>query len=221
VAGSTSIACLGATAAWVHYKLDFQTDFSESNAALLWQSLDRGRLFIERYAGKSSGVPAGAHLFAPSAAMANSEAFLLASVDERPAEFILRGHTQQDCYRLRLTRRTAGSAQAMLAVEVLKRRNGRDTRLWPGEEQTGPIVFPHALATIQVEMDADRFSVWLRKPYAGTVAGIPRFDGFDRRLLAHWTDGEFRDGLLGLWGPEHRAPSGRQDFRVFAVGLRA
>ncbi|MEZ5353608.1 MAG: hypothetical protein R2762_13300 [Bryobacteraceae bacterium] len=223
VAAATSSVCAAAMAGWQRYKLDFQTDFSESNPGLLWQALDKGALFIERFQGRNSGVPEGPHLLRPSAAMADSQALLLATVDKRPADFILRGHSQSDCYRLRIEKRPqANTNDTLLAVEVFKRRKGKDTRVWPaGNTQAGPIRFRQAMATVEVEMDGDRFAVWLRKPLTGYILGIPRFEGMEKTLLAHWTDGEFRDGLLGVWGPWERASRSIEDFRVFSVGLRA
>ncbi len=223
VAGATSTMCAAGMAGWLRYKLDFQTDFSEANPGLLWQALEKGALFIERFQGKASGVPEGPHLLMPSATMADSQALLLATVDKRPADFILRGHSQSDCYRLRLhKRRQTNSSDTLLSVEVFKRRKGQDTRMWPaGKEQAGPVRFGQAMATVEVEMDGDRFAVWLRKPLTGDILGIPRFEGLDRNLLAHWTDGEFRDGLLGIWGPAARSARANEDFRVFEVGLRS
>ncbi|MEZ5403387.1 MAG: hypothetical protein R2729_27145 [Bryobacteraceae bacterium] len=215
-AAATAATAAGAVA-WFRNRLDFGTDFSEPNAVALWRSFESARLAIEPYDGRSSAVPSGGHLLMPSATMADSQAFVLAAVHGRPAEFMLRANSPRDCYRLRI-----GKYGRKLTAAVFKRRAERESRVWPNE-RNGRIYLDYlsSMATVEVAMDGPSFSVWLRDRPRPPLAGMPRFEGSRRTLLAHWEDGEFRDGLVGIWGPHARSARPADDYRVFSVGLRA
>jgi hypothetical protein len=189
----------------------FSTDFSEPEPLRHWWQLETDGLTIEPFETQMSAVPRGPSLAKPTRTMSDGQAFFQFVQQRREAGFILRGQDERDCYRVTYTPQiVAGRPEMVLSAR--RRRRGVD------REIARRVVTDLRLASqtrqhISVEMEGAQFAARLHWNEPSRIPGWPAAS--KEMVIATWKDDTFRDGAVGVWGPE-RAER-QSEFRLLTV----
>jgi hypothetical protein len=190
---------------------NFSTDFSEAEPLKHWWQLETDGLMLEPFEKRMSAVPRGPSLAKPTRTMANGQAFFEFVQQQREAGFILRGQDERDCYRVTYTPQVNGGKPEMV-LSARRRRRGAEKEI-ARRVITDLTVASQTRHHISVEMDGSQFAARLHWTEPSRIPGWP--PASKEMVIATWKDDTFRDGAVGLWGPERRETEG--EFRLLTV----
>jgi hypothetical protein len=143
--------------------------------------------------------------------MVDGQAFFLFVQQRREAGFILRGQDERDCYRVTYTPQIkAGRPEMVLSAR--RRRHGVE------REIARRVVTDLRLASqtrqhISVEMEGPQFAARLHWTEESRIPGWPATS--KEMVIVTWKDDTFRDGAVGVWGPER--VDRESEFRLLSV----
>jgi hypothetical protein len=226
-----------------HQGRRFYTDFSECNAASKWDPLGAANLLVEKHDGKMSGVPMGP-LFASSlGSISNGSVRFKFRPRLTPPNqvgqahgVILRGQDRENCYVFHLSR-TTERRKTVLQPVVTTLLGGSAADVAFGDTFTDEAYTVASDYEIGVMMNGSVFHFQIfrelggyelpRRPDGQPVGWLPpkvELPGIANPKASAPLDfskekpdfGLFREGHIGLWGPDRRA-IGESDFRVYSV----
>jgi hypothetical protein len=207
------VAEFSEAARYVQQHLAFFTDFTERDPLRFWHpQLARG-LTIEPFEDRMSALPAGLSLLKPSAGMTDGRTLFHFMADGREAQFMLRGQDHRNGYLVQLRRRREGEA-TVVDLSVRKLRGGRWKRILTTTARA-PIVTRLSGQRVSIEMEGNSFAARLHWEQERFLPGLP--PALNETVVASWRDTSFRDGAVGLWGPNQPAARSGREFRVFSV----
>ena len=124
---------------------------------------------------------------------------------------MIRGQSHNDCYLVSL-RRNIVDGTPRLTFRVDKRRKGYTKPL------TGIAIEDFQIATpvkqrMAIEMDGKNFAArleWTERNQLG-------WEQTESRVIHTWKDDSYRQGAVGLYGPQRPRNGGDGEFRIFSV----
>jgi hypothetical protein len=213
-----------------HSLIDFETNFTEDHPLKFWQSWGNAGLRLEQVKDRVTAVPVGPSVLAPSTGMSIGQAHFAFQLGQpsrygknrpvetiQPAQFIIRGQDQSNCYVLKIEH--DGLSDVPQLIASAERRRGGKRTLVKSEIFSDLVLAQKSGLTVRVEMEKERFAAFIEYEEPGW------FSTHKHKPLIRWADPTFSDGQVGLWGTDsgksRSAAIGEdQRFRVFSVSLK-